>query len=183
MNIKRIVGVLVTLLMGFGYYALGHQTSDNGATIGSQSATATHVSAGTAGLVTDTRPSEQLAVTVLTDRVRQALNPTSLSFNKAGAFIVNDNKTDLNASVSSAPYVNLSKVDSLNRPQQANALLSKSSREYRNRQETGNSRTINPVGWQQMRLTGGKTLYNRGHLIGYALAGGIRGFDASEANP
>lgn len=183
MNIKRIVGVLVTLLMGFGYYALSHQTSDNGSTIGSQSAATIHVSAGTAGLVTDTRPSEQLAMTVLTDRVRQALNPKSLSFNKAGAFIVNDNKTDLNASVSSAPYVNLSKVDSLNRPQQANALLSKSSREYRNRQETGNSRTINPVGWQQMRLTGGKTLYNRGHLIGYALAGGIRGFDASEANP
>lgn len=169
--------------MGFGYYVLGHQSSDNGSTIGSQSVATIHVSAGTVGLVTDTRPSEQLAMTVLTDRVRQALNPKSLSFNKAGAFIVNDNKTDLNASVSSAPYVNLSKVDSLNRPQQANALVSKSSREYRNRQETGNSRTINPVGWQQIRLKGGKTLYNRGHLIGYALGGGIRGFDASEANP
>ena len=114
----------------------------------------------------------------------------SIHYNGTGAFVVNNNNTDLNAKVNSAPYVQLEKQDSLGRAGLANALLNKSSRQYKDRSETSsngrsNSTKMEPVGWHQMKLKGGKysTLYNRGHSIAYALAGNIKGFDASEANP
>ncbi len=136
------------------------------------------------GTVTDTHPSESLAKTVLTDDVVKQLNANKVSFNKSGAYIVNDNQTNLNAQVNVAPYVQLAQQDSLSRPGVANAFLNRTSRQYQSRSETGNSRTIEPVGWQQATIGGRyNTLYNRGHLIGYALAGSIKSFDPSEANP
>jgi len=136
------------------------------------------------GTVTDTHPSESLAKTVLTDDVVKQLNANKVSFNKTGAYIVNDNQTNLNAQVNVAPYVQLAQQDSLGRPGVANAFLNRTSRQYQSRSETGNSRTIEPVGWQQATIGGRyNTLYNRGHLIGYALAGSIKSFDPSEANP
>jgi len=128
-------------------------------------------------------PSESLANSVMTDQVIAQLKTNSIEFNKTGAFVLNANKTDLDASVSSAPYVQLSELDELSRPRVANALLNKTSRQYQNRSATGNDQKIYPVGWNQLNLTGNyQQLYNRGHLIGYALAGSINGFDASEAN-
>ena len=50
----------------------------------------------------DYTPTEEQASVVLTDNVRQQLGG-NLSFNGAGAFIVNNNKTNLNTKVSSAP--------------------------------------------------------------------------------
>lgn len=136
------------------------------------------------GTVTDTHPSESLAKTVLTDDVVKQLNANKVSFNKTGAYIVNDNQTNLNAQVNVAPYVQLAQQDSLGRPGVANAFLNRTSRQYQSRSETGNSRTIEPVGWQQATIGGRyNTLYNRGHLIGYVLAGSIKSFDPSEANP
>ncbi|APS41410.1 DNA-entry nuclease (Competence-specific nuclease) [Weissella jogaejeotgali] len=136
------------------------------------------------GTVTDTHPSESLAKTVLTDDVVKQLNANKVSFNKTGAYIVNDNQTNLNAQVNVAPYVQLAQQDSLGRPGVANAFLNRTSRQYQSRSETGSSRTIEPVGWQQATIGGRyNTLYNRGHLIGYALAGSIKSFDPSEANP
>lgn len=136
------------------------------------------------GTVTDTHPSESLAKTVLTDDVVKQLNANKVSFNKTGAYIVNDNQTNLNAQVNVAPYVQLAQQDSLGRPGVANAFLNRTSRQYQSRSETGNSRTIEPVGWQQATIGGRyNTLYNRGHLIGYALSGSIKSFDPSEANP
>jgi len=136
------------------------------------------------GTVTDTHPSEKLASSVLTKAVKSQLKATSIRFNGSGSFILNDDKNSLNANVSSAPYVKLSKQDVEQRPGQANAWLTKAGRQYQNRQETGNAKTMKPVGWQQLTIKGRyQVLYNRGHSIGYALAGNIRGFDASEANP
>mgnify|MGYP005982744271 CR=1 FL=1 len=142
------------------------------------------------GSIKDKVPTQSLAQSVLTPSIKKNLKE-SITYNGTGAFIVNDNKTDLNAKVNSAPYVQLAQQDSLGRPRVANALLNKSSRQYKNRSETtgsngkSNSAKINPVGWQQLMIPEGSysTLYNRGHSIGYALAGNIKGFDASEANP
>ena len=135
------------------------------------------------GTVSDTHPSESLAKTVLTDDVVRQLNANKVSFNSAGAYIVNDNQTNLNAAVNVAPYVQLAKQDSFGRPGRADAFLNRSSREYQSRADTGNAKTIEPVGWHQSMIGGRyNTLYNRGHLIGYALAGSIRSFDPSEAN-
>ncbi|TGE75508.1 DNA/RNA non-specific endonuclease [Weissella confusa] len=136
------------------------------------------------GSTSDEHPNESLASSVLTANVVKQLGTNSVRFNGNGAFILNDNKTDLNAKVSSAPYVQLAKQDSLGRAGVANALLTKASRQYQSRDETGNSRQMQPVGWHQLSIGGNyKMLYDRGHSIGYALAGSVRGFDASEANP
>lgn len=136
------------------------------------------------GSTSDEHPNESLASSVLTANVVKQLGTNSVCFNGNGAFILNDNKTDLNAKVSSAPYVQLAKQDSLGRAGVANALLTKASRQYQSRDQTGNSRQMQPVGWHQLSIGGNyKMLYNRGHSIGYALAGSVRGFDASEANP
>ncbi|WP_373383230.1 DNA-entry nuclease [Weissella confusa] len=136
------------------------------------------------GSTSDEHPNESLASSVLTANVVKQLGTNNVRFNGNGAFILNDNKTDLNAKVSSAPYVQLAKEDSLGRAGVANALLTKASRQYQSRDQTGNSRQMQPVGWHQLSIGGNyKMLYNRGHSIGYALAGSVRGFDASEANP
>ncbi|WP_270322691.1 DNA/RNA non-specific endonuclease [Weissella confusa] len=136
------------------------------------------------GSTADEHPNESLASSVLTANVVKQLGTNSVRFNGNGAFILNNNKTDLNAKVSSAPYVQLAKQDSLGRAGVANALLTKASRQYQSRDKTGNSRQMQPVGWHQLSIGGNyKMLYNRGHSIGYALAGSVRGFDASEANP
>ncbi|MGL5300544.1 MAG: DNA/RNA non-specific endonuclease [Weissella confusa] len=136
------------------------------------------------GSTSDEHPNESLASSVLTANVVKQLGTNSVRFNGNGAFILNDNKTDLNAKVSSAPYVQLAKQDSLGGAGVANALLTKASRQYQSRDQTGNSRQMQPVGWHQLSIGGNyKMLYNRGHSIGYALAGSVRGFDASEANP
>ncbi|HJE31194.1 MAG TPA: DNA/RNA non-specific endonuclease [Weissella confusa] len=136
------------------------------------------------GSTSDEHPNESLASSVLTANVVKQLGTNNVRFNGNGAFILNDNKTDLNAKVSSAPYVQLAKQDSLGRAGVANALLTKASRQYQSRDQTGNSRQVQPVGWHQLSIGGNyKMLYNRGHSIGYALAGSVRGFDASEANP
>lgn len=135
------------------------------------------------GSVYDTHPNQQLASSVLTDNVKKQLHAKSIEWNMAGAFIINEGYTDLNANVISKPYATNS-LDSQNRPSVSNALLNHSTRQYLNRQKTGNASTIKPQGYHQLQIGGRyRFLYNRGHSLGYALIGNIKHFNASEANP
>ena len=129
-------------------------------------------------------PNQKLASSVLTDSVKQQLGG-SITYNGHGAFIINDNQNDLNAQITSAPYAT-DEVDNLGRPHIGNAWLNKTCRQYKNREQTGNGRTDwKPAGFHQLSGLPGeyKHAYDRGHLLGYALVGGIRGFNASESNP
>lgn len=129
-------------------------------------------------------PNQKLASSVLADSVKQQLGG-SITYNGHGAFIINDNQNDLNAQIASAPYAT-DEVDNLGRPHIGNAWLNKTCRQYKNREQTGNGRTDwKPAGFHQLSGLPGeyKHAYDRGHLLGYALVGGIRGFNASESNP
>ena len=127
---------------------------------------------------------EQLANSVMTDAVKSQLG-NNIQYNGHGAFIINHNKSTLNANVNVAPYAT-NEVDRLGRPTVGNAFLNKTCRQYKNREETGNGRSDwKPKGFHQLSdLKDGYThAYDRGHLLGYALVGGIKGFNASESNP
>ncbi|MHC3377832.1 DNA/RNA non-specific endonuclease [Ligilactobacillus equi] len=131
-------------------------------------------------------PNQELARSVMTDNVvRQLGGSGNIGWNGVGAFVINKNQTGLTAKNGNSPYAQ-NEVDSMGRPTVANALLNKTSRQYRNREETGNGRTNwRPRGFMQLTNLSGtyNHAYDRGHLLAYALVGNIRGFDASEANP
>lgn len=138
-----LLSLIATIVVVGGGYFLNNTSSDNAANY------SYYINQSQASEFT---PSQELASSVLTEKVRKQLG-NSIEWNGAGAFIINGNKTDLDASVASAPYGdNKTKtVQGETVPTVANALLAKSTRQYKDREATGNGRTSwTPAGWHQI---------------------------------
>ena len=171
---QTLLGLVVAAALSIGGYYFSHPQP-----VASHSQVQTVVTSSQ-----EVTPSKELAESVLTDGVRTKLGK-NIQWNEAGAFIINQNKTNLDADVASLPYADTKTKTVKGReiPTVANALMTKATRQYQKREQTDVDWT--PAGWHQVTNLAGEYDHavDRGHLLGYALIGKLDGFDASTSNP
>lgn len=98
---------------------------------------------------------------------------SAIDYTSHDKFKVNNNKaqfSDADLSIKKGDWQEFANLDNLNRPQQANAMMSKTSMPSKKREQL----IWNPTGFHQKKI-GDKSdsgwLYDRSHLIGYQLTG------------
>lgn len=142
--------------------------------------------ANTKGANKNTTPDKQLAEKQLTSNVRKTIHANkgvSVQY-KGGSFIINHNEPLIKYHSGKAYAKNIR--DEYNRVSLGKALASFKTRQFQDRNETGNGASdFRPAGFEQLTNLPGKLnhAYDRGHLLGYAIMGRLTGFDASESNP
>ena len=106
---RQLVSLLIAVLIAvLGYIGTSNKLSPNNpikqvaSLVSGKSNNSAKSNGSTSGQST---PQEQLAETVMTSSVKSQLG-NAIEWNGAGAYIVNGNKTNLNAKVSSQPYAN-----------------------------------------------------------------------------
>ncbi|MEF2862072.1 MAG: DNA-entry nuclease, partial [Streptococcus salivarius] len=133
---RQLVSLLIAVLIAvLGYIGTSNKLSPNNpikqvaSLVSGKSNNSVKSKGSTRGQST---PQEQLAETVMTSSVKSQLG-NAIEWNGAGAYIVNGNKTNLNAKVSSQPYASnqVKTVQGQTVPTVANALLSKATRQYK----------------------------------------------------
>jgi DNA-entry nuclease len=166
----------------FGWFLGSHHSHQSQTSTNTNSNN--YVKSGTTTTTTAETPSAKLAKSIMTISIEKQLGTSIIKYNNNGAFIINNNQSTLNANVNSAPYAT-DHLDSQKRAYDGEALLNKTTRQYQNRESTNNGASNwKPAGFiQRNNLSGTYShAYDRGHLLGYALIGGLKGFDASEHN-
>jgi len=130
------------------------------------------------GKVSDYKPTASLAESVMTSTVKSKLGG-KVTYNGNGAFIVNNNKPSISVK-KTTPYASEPALNKYHQLGAGIAVVNYST--YQSKARSGG--TINPAGWHQMRLKGSHYTYldNRGHSLGYAIIGNLKGFNATEAN-
>lgn len=101
---------------------------------------------------------------------KEIKNLANLEYQGVQTIEINDNvptfsKSDL--SLTNGAWEHYGDLDSLNRATQANAMLNQS---LMPKEKRGDISSVTPTGWKNKRIASGY-LYNRSHLIGFALAG------------
>jgi DNA-entry nuclease len=141
-------------------------------------ATTTQAQTISYGKVSDYKPTASLAESVMTPTVKAKLGG-KVTYNGNGAFIVNNNKPIISVK-KTTPYASEPALNHYHQLGTAIAVVNYST--YQSKARTGG--TINPAGWHQMTLKGShfRYLYNRGHALGYAIIGNLKGFNATEKN-
>lgn len=182
-SLVSLLGLIVAAVLGLS----SGQVNDLISLVGGGNQTSLSVSTQQTATPLEEAPEKDLAESVLTPDVVAHLGQ-DISWNGVGAFIIKGNQTDLDADVASLPYANneTKTVRGQTVPWRANALLSKATRQYRDRDATGQGgNSYRPPGWHQLHDLPGEYDHavDRGHLLGYAITGGLQGFDASTSNP
>lgn len=93
-----------------------------------------------------------------------------MTFNGTQTIEINHNQPTFSQedlSLTKGAWESYGELDTLNRATQANAMLNQSIMPTEKR---GDISSVTPTGWKNKKIAGGY-LYNRSHLIGYALAG------------
>lgn len=133
----------------------------------------------------DQAPSQQQADNVIAPIKGKLGN--DIHWNGHGAYTIGQGEngtSNLNADVSSAPWANNGPLNQQGQATKGDALVNHASYQGLPRDQTGNGGdSWKPNGKRQQKTNQGQGwLYNNGHLLGYAIIGNIKGFDASENN-